>query len=85
MLQNIKIKVLSKFQRRTLAEQAETTPLDIETFKEPEIEVANDDTFKYLLLTVSGLLIIVSCLMLANTWVTRKHMNQTTDDREVLR
>ena len=59
--------------------------MDVEVFKEPEIEVASDDTFKYLLLTVSGLLIIVSCLMLANTWVTRKHMNQATDDREALR
>ena len=85
MLQNIKIKVLSKFQRSTLAEQAQITPMDVEIFKEPEIEVASDDTFKYLLLTVSGLLIIVSCLMLANTWVTRKHMNQATDDRETLR
>ena len=57
----------------------------METFKEPVIEVASDDTFKYLLLTVSGLLIIVSCLMLAKTWVTRKHMNQGLDDREALR
>ena len=43
-----------------------------------------DDTFKYLLLVVSGLLIIVSCLMLANTWVTRKHSDMNIEDHDHL-
>ena len=55
-------------------------PLKAETFIEEIVVAEQDDTFKYLLLTVSALLVVVSILMLANTYVTRKHLGQTNDD-----
>ena len=58
----------------------QANPLQTESFIEEIIEVKEDDTFKYLLLTVSALLVVVSILMLANTYVTRKHLGQTYDD-----
>lgn len=58
----------------------QANPLQTESFIEEVIEVKEDDTFKYLLLTVSALLVVVSILMLANTYVTRKHLGQTYDD-----
>ena len=58
----------------------QANPLQTESFIEEIVEVKEDDTFKYLLLTVGGLLVVVSILMLANTYVTRKHLGQTHDD-----
>ena len=74
----------SKFQRQTLINAAQTNQLEVENFIDDVIEIREDDTFKYLLLTVGGLLMIVSCLMLTNTWVTRKHVNANLDDQVVL-
>ena len=48
-------------------------------------EESNDDTFKILLLVVGVLLLIVSGLLLANTWVTRKHVNANEEDQNRLR
>ena len=53
----------------------------IETFSVAPAAESEDVTFKVLLLTVGSLLIIVAILLLANTWVTRSHMNSTIADR----
>ena len=59
-------------------------PLTEEVFVEPIDEVDEDNTFQILLLTVGCLLIVVSGLVLANTWVTRKQLAQNTDDHDAL-
>ena len=80
VLENIKIVVAPRDYRRNLMISTQANPLHTESFIEEIVEVKEDDTFKYLLLTVGGLLVVVSILMLANTYVTRKHLGQTHDD-----
>ena len=84
-LNNIKIKVQSKYQRGVLISKTSERPLTSEVHVEPVVEVAGDDTFMILLLTVGCLLIVVSGLMLANTWVTRKHLNMNINDHDAIR
>ena len=48
--------------------------MTVEEFFVPEEEESDNKTFKILLLVVGVLLLVVGALMLANTWVTRKHL-----------
>lgn len=52
---------------------------------ELEVEEPDDTTFRVLLLVVGVLMIIVAVLLLANTYVTRKHIVNSLRDREQLR
>ena len=53
---------------------------------EPVVESSDDSmTFKILLLVVGVLLIIVAALLMANSWVTRKHLRANLIDRDQLR
>lgn len=56
-----------------------------EPFKEKEEIQSDDKTFKVLLLVVGILLIVVAGLMLANTYVTRKHLNNSLQEHAQIR
>ena len=83
---DIKLEVLSKEQRHGLISLAVQEKQTEELFDIPVTD--SDDssmTFKILLLIVGVLLIIVAGLLIANTWVTRKHLRANLYDRDQLR
>ena len=78
-----KLEVLTKEQRIGLISlHVQEAPTD-ELFAEPVAETDDDSiTFKILLLVVGILLIIVAVLLIANTWVTKKHLQANIIDRD---
>ena len=78
--------VLSKEQRHGIISLNIQEKPTIEVFYEPLPEAGDgSDTFKILLLVVGILLIIVAMLLMANSWVTRKHLRANLIDRDQLR
>lgn len=81
--QMVKLEVLSKEQRIGLISLAQQEELTAEKFVSAPAAVSDDTTtFKVLLLVVGVLLIIVAALLMANTWVTRKHLRMNINDRD---
>lgn len=79
------VKVLSKSKREGLTVLASQEVM-IDENATTKKSVQNDDkTFKILLLVVGLLLIVVAALMLANTYVTRKHLNSNTVEHAQIR